>query len=224
MAATLYIVGVPIGNQEDISRRAIATLQSVDVIACEELKEAHRFLRLHGIEKALIEINEHTEQENVQEAIDHLLAGRSIALISDAGMPLIADPGWHLVTQVQDMNIPVTTIPGPTSIMSALALSGFDCKRFFFYGFLSPKRDERSKELSSLAYQPHVLVFLDAPYRMLPVLEDMMRAFGKGRRACVACDLTLPKEDVRRGTLRELVEHFTRHKKKCEFVIVVEGR
>lgn len=222
MNGTLYIVGTPIGNVKDISLRALEILRSVDLIACEELKESRRLLREYDIQKPLIEINEHTEQENTDEIIEALRSGKNIALISDAGMPLFADPGSLVVQRVIDENFSVTTVPGPTSIMSALTLSGIDVERFYFYGFLSAKKEERQRELRSLIHFPNPIVFLDAPYRLIQVLEDMKNIFGKNRRACVACDLTLPQEDILRGTLGELFSHFTSYKKKCEFVIIVD--
>lgn len=223
MSGSLYIVGTPIGNPKDISLRAIDVLRSVSLIACEESKEGQKLLRSLDIQKPLIEINEHTENQNTSEVVSILRDGNDVALISDAGMPLFADPGLILVQSAIQTGIPVTTIPGPTSIMSALALSGMDVERFYYYGFLSAKKDERRKELRSLINFPHPIVFLDAPYRLNQVLEDIKNIFGKHRSGCVACDLTLPHEDVQRGTLGDLFLRFTSHKKKCEFVIIVEG-
>lgn len=220
---TLFIVGIHLGNQHDISMRAIDTLRSVSLIACEEKKEAERFLRLFDIHVPLIEINEHTEEENAAEVIKHVLNGQDAAVISDAGMPVFADPGTSLVRAALEAGIRVTTVPGPTSIMSALALSGFDMKRFLYYGFLSAKRDERIRELRSLKQYPYPIVFLDAPYRLLPVMEDVKKIFGDSRHACVACDLTMPTEDIRRGTMNEVLSYFTSHRRKCEYVIIVEG-
>ncbi len=224
MNGTLFIVGVPIGNDGDISLRAIETLRSVSLIACEDFREAKRLLRRLEIEKPLIEISEHTEEENVREIIDALQKGENVAQISDAGMPLLADPGSTLLQIAIELGINVTTVPGPTSIMSALILSGFDFKKFFFYGFLSVKREQRVRELYSLKHHTAPIVFLDTPYRLLPVLEDIMKAFGQSRMICVATDLTMPHEYIFRGTTAEALAHFSKTKKKNEFVIIVDGK
>ncbi len=218
---TLYIVGTPIGDPDDISLRALETLRAVDYIACEERRVAARMLARHGIEKELVEINEHTEKEETEQIILDLATGRDIALISDCGMPVFADPGTHLLTEAIDTGILVTAVPGPTSLTTALALSGFDAQRFFFYGFLSPKKEERRAELLHLRNFNAPVVFLDAPYRLLQVLEDLRDAFGNSRRAAVACDLTLKTEEVRRGRLDDLARHFREDKRKREFVIIV---
>lgn len=218
---TLYIVGTPIGNPDDISLRAVEVLRTVDYIACEERKTALRLLSRHQIDKELVEVNEHTEKEETEQIILDLAMGQNIALISDCGMPVFADPGTHLLNEALDTGIPVTAIPGPTSLTTALAVSGFDAHRFFFYGFLSPKKEERRAELYQLRNFNAPLVFLDAPYRLLQVLEDMLDAFGKSRHAAVACDLTLKGEEVRRGRLDDLVKHFRGDKRKREFVIII---
>lgn len=223
MQGTLSLVGTPIGNVKDISLRAIEMLRSVDIIACEELKASRRLLREYDVQKPLIEINEHTEEEIADDVIQALKSGKNVALISDAGMPLFADPGILVVQRAIEEKIPVTTVPGPTSIISAISLSGINVERFYFYGFLSAKKDERQREIRSLIHFPNPIVFLDAPYRLIQVLEDLKNIFGKNRCACVACDLTLPNEDVQRGTLGELFSHFSSHKKKCEFVIIVDN-
>lgn len=218
---TLYIVGTPIGHPGDVSLRALEVLRTVDLIACEERRTAQRFLSRHGIENELVEVNEHTEKAEAEQLILDLAMGKNIALISDCGMPVFADPGTILLTQAIDTGIHVTAVPGPTSLTTALALSGFDAHRFYFYGFLSPKKEERRGELVPLAGFPDPIVFLDAPYRLLQVLEDLAAAFGNGRRAAVACDLTLRDEQVQRGSLGTLVRHFREDRRKREFVIIV---
>lgn len=217
----LYVVGTPIGHPQDISLRALEVLKAVDYIACEERKAALRLLSRHGIEKELVEVNEHTEKEETEQIVLDLAMGKNVALISDCGMPVFADPGSFLLTEALDTGIRVTAVPGPTSLTTALALSGFDAHRFYFYGFLSPKKEERRVELQHLKNFPSPVVFLDAPYRLLQVLEDLAAAFGKGRRAAVACDLTLRDEEVQRGTLDTLVRHFREDRRKREFVIIV---
>jgi len=219
----LYIVGTPIGNPADISYRAVETLAAVDIVACEERKDGLRLLARHGITKPVIEVNEHTESDAAPEVVLELLSGKSVALISDCGMPVFAVPGTVRVRLAVQRGIRITTLPGPASLTAALALSGMDVTRFYFYGFLSPKRPERIRELAQLRLFPSPVVFLDAPYRLNQVLEDMTSAFGRKRHACVACDLTLPEEEIRRGTLGELRKYFEEHARKREFVIIVDA-
>lgn len=218
---TLYIVGTPIGHHDDITLRALDVLRTVDYIACEERKIALRLLARHEIEKELVEVNEHSEKEETDQIILDLAMGKHIALISDCGMPVFADPGTYLLKEAIDTGIHVTAVPGPTSLTTALSLAGFDAHRFYFHGFLSPKKEQRREELQTLRNIETPLVFLDAPYRLLQVLEDMRRILGKGRPAVVASDLTLPAEELRRGTLDALVRHFRENKRKREFVIIV---
>lgn len=222
-AGTLYVVGTPIGNQQDITLRALETLRFVEVLACEERREGERLCRRIGIEKELIEINEHTERENAGILIEILRNGRSVALVSDCGMPVIADPGSFVIGEAIGCGIHVEIVPGITSVTTALAACGFDAKRFFYYGFLSAKKEKRRGELLTLKNFPHPLVFLDTPYRLRQVLEDIAAAFGPSRNACVACDLTTRDEIVRRGALSELLRFFSAQSRKFEFVIVVQG-
>jgi 16S rRNA (cytidine1402-2'-O)-methyltransferase len=220
---TLFIVGTPIGNPGDISLRARETLQKADIIACEERKEAVRLLKRFAIDKPLIEVNEHTEASVSQDVITELLSGRTIALISDCGMPVFADPGTMLLQAALSASIPVTVVPGPTSLGTALAVAGFDVRRFYFHGFLSPKKEERRNELKTFAAFPVPIVFLDAPYRLRQVLGDLSSTFGPGRPACVACDLTMEAELVKRGSLKTLAEFFAKDETRREYVIIVDA-
>lgn len=219
---TLFVVGTPIGNPGDISLRAVEVLRSADFVACEERKDALRLLRHHRIDAPLIEINEHTELEEKDRVIGELKAGKRVALISDCGMPVFADPGTSLIQEALQQDIAIDVVPGPTSLTAAVAISGFDVRRFYFHGFLSPKAAERRRELRALAAWGVPIVLLDAPYRLLPVLEDLLTTFGSSRAACVACNLTLPDQHVHRGTLAEAHAYFTRHPGKREFVIIVD--
>lgn len=186
------------------------------------MKVAARLLKHHGIRKDLVPVNEHTEREETGGLINRMQQGHTCALISDCGMPVFADPGRFLIDRAMQSGIAVEVIPGPTSLTTALAVSGFDAHRFYFYGFLSPKKPERRKELHALRTFPAPVAFLDAPYRLPQVLTDMVSAFGPGTAVCVACDLTLPDEEVYRGTLGSALDHFTKHKRKREFVIIVQ--
>jgi 16S rRNA (cytidine1402-2'-O)-methyltransferase len=220
----LYIVGTSIGNMEDISLRAVSVLKSVDLIACEELREGERLCRWLQVKKELLLINEHTESEDSQSVIQLLRQGASVALVSDCGMPVFADPGTVLIQHAYSAGIPVEVVPGATSLTAALAVSGFDVRRFYFYGFLSAKAPLRQKELQGLKEFASPIVFLDTPYRLLQVLQDLLAAFGPSRRACVACDLTMKSERVQRSTLHNLVQYFSEHKEKREYVLIVEGK
>ena len=219
----LTLVGTPIGNPDDFSARGIQTLRNADLIACEEFKEARRLLRRHSIDVPLLEINEHTETADASDVIDALMEGKNVALISDCGMPIFADPGSRLVELALASGLCVNTVPGPTSLTTALVLSGFDITRFYFYGFLSPKRPERVAELRTLKSHPSLLVFLDAPYRLNQLLADLAEVFGTERRACVACDLTLDTEHVERGTIAAVRKYFMAHPEKREFVVLLES-
>jgi 16S rRNA (cytidine1402-2'-O)-methyltransferase len=222
-AGTLTVVGTPIGHPDDLSARGADALVQADVIACEERREALRLLRRLGVTKDLIEINEHVEAENLEEVLDLLLAGKNVALVSDCGMPIFADPGIQLVRAAIAQGIRLRVVPGPTSLTTALAVSGFDAHRFYVHGFLSPKRPERRAELQRLRSFPSTIVFLDAPYRLAQVLADLAEFFGPQRAACTACDLTLPSELVVRDTLGALARRFAVDRQKREFVLIVEG-
>ncbi len=224
MSGKLILVGTPIGDPGDVSSRALQTLREADLIACEEAPVARRFLSRHGIDKELIEVNEHTEEGIAAEVLREVKEGKVVALISDCGMPVFADPGTRLVSMALSAGLVVDVVPGPDSLTAALAVSGFDAHRFLFYGFLSPNKNERREELSKLRQIDMPLVFLDAPYRLVHVLEDMRTALGGSRRACVACDLTLPGQLVARGSLDKLWKRFAEEGKKREFVIIIGPR
>lgn len=221
MKGKLVLIGIHIGNEGDISSRAIDTLKAADYIACEQASFARAFLARNGIDRELLEINEHTEASDAASVVDDLRSGRTVALISDCGMPVFADPGTELVQRAIDAGIPIDVVPGPDSLTAALAVSGIDVQRFLFYGFLSPKRPMRRKELSRLRYTDIPVVFLDAPYRLLAVLDDMRNVLGADRHACVACDVTLPTQHIERGILNDIFEYFSLNSAKREFVIIV---
>ncbi len=220
----LVIVGTPIGHPDDLSPRGAAALREADLIVCEERKEAGRILRRLNLRRDLLELNEHTEREATDDALDALRGGACVALVSDCGMPVFADPGTALVRAALDEDIDIDVVPGPTSLTTALAVAGIDVRRFHYHGFLSPKREERGRELARLRAIDVPVVLFDAPYRLQAVLDDLARHIGAGRSAAIACDLTLPTQLVRRGTLAELATWFRAHPGKREFVIVMEGK
>jgi 16S rRNA (cytidine(1402)-2'-O)-methyltransferase len=220
----LVIVGTPIGHPDDLSPRAAAALRAADLVVCEERKQAGRILRRLNLRRDLLELNEHTERAATEDALDALRSGACVALVSDCGMPVFADPGTALVRAALDENIAVDVVPGPTSLTTALAVAGIDVRRFHYHGFLSPKRDERARELARLRSLDIPLVLMDAPYRLQALLDDLARHVGARRLASVACDLTLPSQLVRRGTLDELANWFRGRPGKREFVIIIDRR
>lgn len=223
MTGTLYIVSTPIGNPEDISRRALRVLSEANVIICEEMRVGQALLRWYQIDKPLIELNEHTDDENINGLVDRLSRGENLALVSDHGTPLLTDPGEALVQGAIRAGVTVTPIPGASSFLAALVVSGLSMSRFRFVGLLPAKKEERKTELDFLRRSRETLVILDAPYRLRPLLADLCSELGGHRQAAVACNLTTEEEKVERGSLQELSEHFEKQKFKGEFVVVVEG-
>ncbi len=219
----LYIVATPIGNPDDISARALKVLDEADWIVCEEIKEGERLLKRHGMKKLLVDLNEHTEKSRTKELIAELAKGKTLALISDAGTPLFYDPGRLLVDAALQLGARVTAVPGPSSLMAALVLSGLPMTQFRVVGMLPVKRDERRKAIQQLLHEPTTTVLLDAPYRLQAVLSDLADILGAERRAVIACDLTMPGEFVLRSTLGEMLERFKLRPFKGEYVILVAG-
>ena len=221
---TLYLVAVPIGNDADFSTRSIEVLKNVDLILCEEYKEAKRILKLLSIEKNLLAVNEHTEKEESQNVIDLLKKGNNIALISDHGTPLLEDPGKHVVQKAIKNNLKVTSVPGPSSILTALILSGFDTKRFTYCGLLSPKKNEREKELKLYKNISHTTIFLDTPYRLNSLLQSMLSIIGGEREIALCLNLTTSDEKIIRGKIEDLFKQVKKYEiKKSEFVIIMKG-
>lgn len=224
MSGTLYLVATPIGNYDDITFRAINVLKLVDVVVIEERKEGLRLLAHYGIPEKVVEnLNEHNEAAASFHILEHLKQGRNVALISDAGTPVFSDPGQILVRKAIDLNIGVVPIPGASSLMPALTVCGFAIDQFLFYGFLSPKTPRRISELRQLRTEKRTMVFMEAPYRLVPLLRDLAEVFENDRRVCIAFNLTMPDEQLFRGTSRELYRSFEKKGMKGEFVVVVEG-
>jgi 16S rRNA (cytidine1402-2'-O)-methyltransferase len=223
MNPKLFIVSTPIGDYDDITLRAINTLKEVDFIICEEFKEANRLLSHLKIEKELLSLNEHNEEEASREVFNKLKEGKSAALISDCGTPLFSDPGTLLVQMCIDANIEVTPIPGASSIMAALVGSGFNLDKFYYAGWLSPKSDIRKKELLHLKSIKELIVLMETPYRLMTVLSDIVKSFGPKINLVVGFDLTLPGEKFYRGTASELHKITEEKKLKGEFVLVIDN-
>ena len=218
--ARLYIVATPIGNPRDITLRAMDILQEVDAIICEEQREGSTLLKKLGIQKEIILVNEHNEPEMCPLIAQRmLLQNHSLALISDCGTPVFADPGAALIAHLSSMGIPIVPIPGPSSLMAALSVLDFKLERFFYAGFLPRDKEERRKALKYLRSLRLPIVIMDAPYRLVPVLDDVSTAFGDNAPATLCIDLTLPGEGVLRGTIKEISRRVTQ--RKGEFVLIV---
>jgi 16S rRNA (cytidine1402-2'-O)-methyltransferase len=223
MPGVLYLVATPIGNYDDITFRAIKVLKEADVVVCEERSEGLRLLRQYGIEKPIETLNEHNESAAASIILELLKDDKSIALISDAGTPVFSDPGRILVDKAIHHHIKIVPIPGASSLLPAIIVSGFSIKEFVFVGFLSPKRERRLTELRELRRERRTVILMDTPYRLVQLLRDMAEVFGDTRRVCVAFDLTLSTEDIFHGTAPTLYQKFLKEEKKGEFVVVLEG-
>ncbi len=203
MSGLLYVVATPIGNLEDITYRAVRVLKEVDLIACEDTRQTHKLLAHYGIERPTLSYHEHNEAERSKELAERMAAGAVIALVSDAGMPLISDPGYRLVRAAIELDIPVRAIPGPSAALAALAASGLPTDAFHFAGFLPHKPQQRLKALESLAEEQATLIFYEAPHRAMEALEAIEQALGP-RPVVLARELTKIHEEVLRGSPAEV--------------------
>lgn len=222
-AGILYVVGTPIGNLSDLSPRAIEVLQQVDFIAAEDTRVTLKLLNHFGIKKPLISYHEHNLRDRGEQIIQKVLDGQNAAVVSDAGMPCISDPGEDLVRLAAQAEIKTEVVPGPSALISALCLSGLSTSRFAFEGFLSTNKRNRRLHLESVKDDPHTLIFYEAPHKLLSTLTDMRDAFGPQRRIALARELTKIHEEVFRTTLEEAVCHYTQSPPKGEFVLIIEG-
>ena len=219
----LYLVPTPIGNLDDITLRAIKVLQMVDIVLAEDTRTTQVLLKHLGLEKRLWshhKFNEHAAVESVAETI---LGGETVALVSDAGTPGISDPGFLLVRTCLEHGVEVETLPGPTAFVPALINSGFSCDRFCFEGFL-PQKKGRSKRLQQLLEESRTMIFYESPYRLVKTLTQFAELFGADREAAVSRELTKKFEENVRGTLQELIDHFSAGEVKGEIVIVLSGK
>ena len=222
MAGTLYLVGTPIGNLGDLSPRAAETLQSVDFIAAEDTRVTLKLLNRFGIKKPLICYFEHNRAEMGEKLLRRLLAGESCALVTDAGMPVISDPGEDIVRQCARHGIAVCAVPGPSALVAALALSGLPAGRVCFEGFLSMTAKNRNEHLEALKRERRTMIFYEAPHKLLRTLDDLLNAFGD-RPLAVCRELTKKHEEVLRTTLSGAIAHFRETPPKGEFVLVLAG-
>ncbi|MFH1197999.1 MAG: 16S rRNA (cytidine(1402)-2'-O)-methyltransferase [bacterium] len=224
MKSKLYLVSTPIGNYDDITLRALNILKEVDFVICEEYKIARRMLAHYGITKELISLNEHNEKETAEEILSKLTDGISAALISDCGTPLFSDPGHLLVDFCIQSRIDVVPVPGANSLLPALTTSGLDFEKFFYYGWLSPKKDIRRMELLRLKNIKETIVILDTPYRLIPLLTDIVKILGGNKQIVLAFELTTQREKFYRSTASEILSIAERDKIKGEFVLIIDNK
>ncbi len=223
MSGKLYVVGTPIGNLSDFSPRAAETLETVDFIAAEDTRVTLKLMNRFDIKRPIVSYYEHNMKESGAKIIDRILSGESCALVSDAGMPAISDPGEDLVRLAYENGITVVSVPGPSAVITALSVSGMSSKRFSFEGFLSANKSERRKALDELKDEKRTMVFYEAPHKLLSTLSDMKTAFGD-RQVAVIKELTKIHETVFRTTLDNAVDYFAENQPKGEYVLVVEGK
>lgn len=221
--AKLCIVPTPIGNLDDITLRAIKMLQEADFVLAEDTRTTSFLLKHLGIEKKLRSHHKFNEHATVQAVAEAITAGRTVALVSDAGTPGISDPGFLLVRTCVEAGIEVETLPGATALIPALVQSGFPCDRFCFEGFL-PQKKGRNKHLQALVDEERTMIFYESPYRVVKSLEQFAEFFGADRRISVSRELTKLFEQTVRGTVAEVLEHFRKTDPKGEFVLVVAGK
>jgi 16S rRNA (cytidine1402-2'-O)-methyltransferase len=219
---TLYVCGTPIGNLGDISRRLIETLERVDLVAAEDTRRTSQLLNHLGIRKPLMSYHEHNLRRAGDVMIEKLMGGENIALVSDAGMPGISDPGEVIIQQCLAAGIAVELIAGPVAGIHALVLSGLSADRFAFEGFPDRQKKVRRKQFEALKNDPHTLIFYEAPHRLQATLSEMLECFGD-RRVAVARELTKRFEEFVRGSLSDAIRHFGAESPRGEFVIVLEG-
>ena len=223
--AVLYIVATPIGNLDDISRRALQVLKAVSLIAAEDTRHSRKLLAHYGIEVRLFSLHEHNEQFATEKLLRMLLAGDDVALVSDAGTPLISDPGFYLVRAARQAGIRVVPLPGPSACIAALSVAGLPTDRFVFEGFLPARSAARKQRLSELASEKRTLVFYESSHRICESLADMAENMGSERQATVARELTKTFETIRGDSLEELVNwvQADSNQQKGEFVVILQG-
>ena len=221
--STLYLVGTPIGNLADMTERAKKVLSEVDFVAAEDTRNSMKLLSCFGIHAELVSYYEHNKRESGERIVARLLGGESCALITDAGMPAICDPGEDLVKLCAEAGVTVRIVPGPSACVSALALSGLSTMRFAFEGFLPAQKGERRKRLEAVANDDRTLIFYEAPHKLRATLTDMEEIFGGERRITLCRELTKLNEEAERTTLSGAVEMYKQKEPRGEYVLVIEG-
>lgn len=219
----LYIIGTPIGNMEDITLRQLRMLNEVDFICAEDTRVTLKLLNRYEIRKELVSFHEHSSRADAQRIIDRILSGENAGIVTDAGMPCISDPGEVLVKLCYENNIEVKVVPSATAFASAAALSGMNCRRFTFEGFLPVPKKERNARLDLLQNETALMIFYEAPHKLRNTLADLSEFFGSDRKIAVCRELTKIHEQVLHMTLGESVEYYKTNEPKGEFVLVIDG-
>lgn len=220
---TLYIVGTPIGNLEDITFRAVRILQHVDLIAAEDTRHTGKLLQHLQVHTPQISYHEHNRSSRIPELLEHLQSGKAIALVSDAGMPGISDPGYELVTACVTAKIPVVPIPGASAAITALSAAGLPTDKFVFEGFLPAKTQQRREYLESLQTESRTLIFYESPHRLRETLQDLADVWGSDRQIVLARELTKFYEEFWRGSIAEAIAHYQQREPQGEYTLVVAG-
>lgn len=223
MSGKLYLVGTPIGNLGDFSPRAVETLQEADFIAAEDTRVTLKLLNHFGIKKPMVSYFEHNKYASGAKIFERIASGETCALVTDAGMPAISDPGEDIVRMCAENGVEVVTVPGPSALISAIALSALPTGRFCFEGFLSTANKSRREHLESLKSERRTMIFYEAPHKLLRTLEDMKNTFGEDRKISLCRELTKLHEQTLRTTLGGALEYFTQTPPKGEFVLVIGG-
>jgi len=221
-SGTLYLVSTPIGNLEDITLRALRVLKEADLIAAEDTRRTRLLLQRYQISRPMTSYHDHNKEARSPFLLDKLLQGKSVALASDAGTPGISDPAFYLVRLAIEHGVPVVPVPGPSALVSALIVSGLPPDRFAFEGFLPSKSGRRQSRLKALAREERTLLFFESPHRLKRTLEDILEVLGD-RRAAVARELTKKFEEIARGSVSQLLDHYGEKKPRGEVVIVLAG-
>ena len=219
---TLYLCGTPIGNLGDITLRVIDMLKACDLVAAEDTRNTLKLLNHFDIQKSLVSYHEHNKIQKGPELIEKLKSGLNIALVTDAGMPGISDPGSDLVRLCQKEGVPVTACPGPTAFATALVLSGMDSRRFVFEGFLPTDKKEKAHVLKSIEKEERTVIFYEAPHRLKATLKEIYQSVGNRQASCVR-EITKKFEEVKKDSLENLIEYYSLNDPKGEFVVLIEG-
>lgn len=221
--AKLYVVPTPIGNLDDITIRAIKTLESVDIILCEDTRRSKKLLNHIGVKSNLKSHHKFNEHKELEKVVEKIILGNNVALITDAGTPGISDPGFLIIRTCIAKKIKVECLPGPTALIPGIVLSGLPTEKFIFEGFL-PLKKGRSSRLKVLSSENRTMIFYESPHRLIKTLNDFQSTFGSERKISVSRELTKIYEETKRGSLKEIIKIFENKKPKGEFVIVVNGR
>jgi 16S rRNA (cytidine1402-2'-O)-methyltransferase len=220
---TLYIVGTPIGNLEDMTFRGVRILQTVDLIAAEDTRHTGRLLQHFQVKTPQVSYHEHNRNSRIPELLKHLQSGKAIALVTDAGMPLISDPGYELVKACIEAGIAVVPIPGASAAITALSAAGLPTDRFVFEGFLPTKTQQRREHLESLKIESRTLIFYESPHRLRDTLQDLADTFGSHRQIVLARELTKLYEEFWRGTVEKAIAYYSEKEPQGEYTLVVSG-